>query len=106
MASNALEQELLRKRLRPAEYIARIEESIEILRTHWQTLNKNQIDAHSKIIDANRGLLAKCLPDLRAIEVTPERESPVKFIFASGDEKTGAELKKALGGPEVEFRLS
>lgn len=95
MSANAIEQDLIRKRLRPAEYIMRIEEALEELRTHWQTLTRNQIDALKAGIDGNGKLLAKCLPDLRAIEVTPERESPVRFIFADGAVDS-EELKERL----------
>lgn len=79
--NKGLEQELLRKRLRPAEYISNIEECMEHLRAHWQTMGKNQIDALRAIIQANSELLDKSLPDLRAVDMTPEKEAPVRFLI-------------------------
>lgn len=82
MAVNkALEQELLRAKLRPADYLARLTEIDEILATHWQTIQKNQIDALKAAAEINHKMLSKSLPDLKAIEIAPEREAPVKFIF-------------------------
>jgi hypothetical protein len=81
----ALDQEFLKTRLRPSEYISYIEECLEWLITHGDTATKNQIDAKKVLMDGCFKILAKSLPDLRAIENLPEREAPVKFVFQMGD---------------------
>ncbi len=105
MASpKALDQELLRKRLRPSEYITAIEEALETLRDHWSTIQKNQIDALKVMIDGYTKMLAKSLPDLRAIEITPERDSPVQFIFQTGESINAGEMRKRLGdAPDSDY---
>jgi hypothetical protein len=100
MSSKSLDQELLRKRLRPSEYISIIEECMEWLMTHGNTATKNQIDAKKVIIDAAHKMLGKSLPDLRAIEIAPEREAPIKFIFQTGDSVDSKTLKRRLEGDE------
>lgn len=103
MAGNneaALAQELLRKRLRPADYIQMIEDALEDLRQFGMNMNKNQIDCQKAIMAGAGQMLNKCLPDLRAIEVTPDAQSPVKFIFMNGTTETSSDLKKRLDEPE------
>lgn len=87
----SFELELLRNRLRPADYISTIEDAIDELRLHWRTLNKNQVDGLRALIQANGTLLDKSLPDLRAMEITPEKEAPVVFNFAAFEPKKDAE---------------
>lgn len=103
MASNnaqALEQELIRKRLQPTEYIRMIEEALSDLCEFGNNMSKNQIDAKRAIMAGAGQMLNKCLPDLRAIEIAPEAQSPVKFVFMSGAVATSGELKKALAEPK------
>jgi hypothetical protein len=94
MANKALEQELLRAKLRPADYLAALAEIDEIFACQWQTLNKNQIDSLKVRAEINHKMLGKSLPDLRAIEIAPERESPVKFIFNTGASMSVKEVQQ------------
>lgn len=63
-------QEALREELRAREYLRQIQDVADVIDENWASIEANQINALKLKADLNFKRLAKCLPDLKSVELT------------------------------------
>ena len=75
-------QKALYLKIDPYERINRLLEIDQILKTQYNTLDRTSIEGLGKASDLNFRLLAKVMPDQKAVEVKGDPQAPVTFTFA------------------------
>jgi hypothetical protein len=75
-------QKALYLKIDPYERISRLLEIDGILKSQYNTLDRTSIEGLGKAADLNFRLLAKVLPDQKAVEVRGDPQAPVTFTFA------------------------
>lgn len=90
------DQKRLRKRLDPLKYLDILDDIDELLAEQWQFLGKNQIDSLKLRAEVQFRRLQKSLPDLKAVEMVAEPDSPVRFIFSDGAKTVDKDKKTTI----------
>lgn len=89
LKSSPLSVDQLRKQLRIPDAIADINDVAGILRSDWDNLSKNQIEACRLRFDIARTKLAKVMPDIKAVEHSAGGDmSKVQFVINMGQDGT------------------
>lgn len=78
-----IKRELLYAMVNPTEAIGRLKQIDEILRDRWSELTRTEIEALRLAHDLQFKLLAKVMPDQKAVEIAGKKDAPVQFIFES-----------------------
>lgn len=81
-----LKRELLYTLVNPQEAIARLKEIDRVLKEDWRELTRTEVDALRLAHDLQFRLLAKVMPDQKAVEIAGKKDAPVKFVFELGGE--------------------
>lgn len=80
--------DLLRSNLRVHEAVNDLIDIANQLRTDWEFMSKNQIEAQRLRADIARLRIAKFVPDLKAVEHSVgDAQSRVQFVINLGDDQ-------------------
>jgi hypothetical protein len=76
-----LKRELLYTLVNPTEALGRLKEIDQILKGRWQDLTRTEVETLRLATDLQFKLLAKVMPDQKAVEIAGKKDAPVRFVF-------------------------